>query len=138
MSNYVIDASVALKWFIWEEGTEEAHQLLDQLNFFWVPDLFLTEIDAILTKKVRRGELEVSDAFQKRKVFRQLPYKIIPFEEISEFAFHLSTAFPVTFFDATYLAVAVDYEAIFYTADKRLVKGMVDSPFEENIGGLNY
>lgn len=138
MKNSVIDASVAIKWFIWEEGTEEAQQILDELNFFWVPDLFLIEIDAILTKKVRKGELKIADAFQKRRVFRQLPYKLILFEEIAEFTFRLSTEFPITLYDATYLAAAVDHEAIFYTADKRLVNGMSNTPFAEYMQNLDY
>lgn len=138
MKNSVIDASVAIKWFIWEEGTEEAQQLLDKLSFFWVPGLFLIEVDAILTKKVRKGELEIADAFQKRRMFRQLPYKLIPFGEIAEFAFRLSTEFPITLYDATYLAAAVDHEGIFYTADKRLVNGMSDTPFDEYMMKLDY
>lgn len=138
MKNSVIDASVAIKWFIWEEGTEEAQQLLDKLSFFLVPGLFLIEVDAILTKKVRKGELEIADAFQKRRMFRQLPYKLLPFDEIAEFAFRLSTEFPITLYDATYLATAVDHEGIFYTADKRLVNGMSDTPFAEYMQKLDY
>lgn len=138
MKNSVIDASIAIKWFIWEEGTEEAQQLLDELSLFWIPDLFLIEVDAILTKKARRGELKIADAFQKRRVFRQLPYKLIPFEEIAEFAFRLSTEFPITLYDATYLATAVDHEGIFYTADQRLVNGMSNTPFDKYIKQLDY
>jgi predicted nucleic acid-binding protein len=138
VKNLVIDASVAIKWFIWEEGTEEAQQLLDELRSFWVPDLFLIEIDAILTKKVRKGELDIADSFQKRRVFRQLPYKLIPFDEIVEFAFRLSTEFPITLYDATYLATAVDHKGTFYTADERLVNGMSNTPFDEYMKKLNY
>jgi predicted nucleic acid-binding protein len=138
VNNLVIDASVAIKWFIWEEGTEEAQQLLGKLTSFYVPDIFLLEIDAILTRKVRKRKLETPDAFQKRKVFRQMPYKLIAYNQVAEFAFHLATEFPVTLYDATYLATAMDYEAIFYTADKRLANGMSDTPFSEYIEQLKY
>lgn len=138
MNDLVIDASVAIKWFIWEEDTDEAQQLLNKLNSFYVPDIFLMEIDAIITKKVRRKELDVPDAFQKRKVFRQLPHKLIPYTQIAEFAFRLATEFPITQYDATYLATAVDYDATFYTADRRLVNSMSNTPFGEYIEALQY
>jgi predicted nucleic acid-binding protein len=136
--SYVIDASVAVKWFIWEEGTEEAQELLDQLITFYVPDLFLMEIDSILTKKVRRNELATSDAFQKRKIFRELPYKLIAYKQLDEFAFRLATEFPITMYDAAYLATAVDYDATLHTADKRLVNGMSNTPFSDHICRLKY
>ncbi len=138
MNNLVVDASVAVKWFIWEEGTDEAQQLLDQLTSFYVPDIFLMEIDAILTKKVRRQELEIPDAFQKRRVFRQLPYKLVSYKQVAEFAFRLATEFPITLYDAVYLSTAIDYKATFYTADKRLANGMANTPFDEYIERLQY
>jgi predicted nucleic acid-binding protein len=134
----VIDASVAIKWFIWEEGTDEAHQLLDQLTSFYVPTLFLIEIDSILTKKVRRKELDIADAFQKREAFRRLPCKLIPYRELEEFAFRLATEFSVTIYDATYIAIAVDYEVPLYTADKRLANGLSATPFDKYIQTLEY
>lgn len=136
--NVVIDASVAVKWFIWEEGTEEAQKLLEQLKIFYAPDFFLMEIDSILTKKVRRNELTVSDAFQKRNMFRQLPYKLIMYKQLAEFAFHLATEFSVTLYDAAYLATAVDYDATFHTADKRLANGISGTPFGEHVRLLEY
>lgn len=138
MNRPVIDASVAAKWFIWEEGTEEAHRLLDSLHSFLVPSLFLAEIDAILTKKVRKKELQIRDAFEKREQFRELPYRAISYGITAEFSFRLSTEFAITLYDATYLAVAVDYETVFYTADKRLVNGMSNTPFDEHVKQLRY
>nr|WP_286670474.1 type II toxin-antitoxin system VapC family toxin [Fodinibius salsisoli] len=134
----VIDASVAIKWFIWEEGTDEALQLLEKLTSFYAPDIFLMEIDAILTKKVRMKELDIPDAFEKRKVFRQMPYRLIPYKQIAKFAFRLATEFPITLYDAAYLSIAIDYETTFYTADKRLANGMSNTPFDEYIERLGY
>lgn len=136
--SYVIDASVAVKWFIWEEGTEESNKLLEQLTIFYVPDLFLMEIDSIITKKVRRNELTVSDAHQKRRTFRQLPYMLISYKQLEEFAFRLATEFSITLYEAAYLATAVDYDATFYTADKHLVNVMSNTPFSNHICRLEY
>ena len=133
MNDFVIDASVAFKWFVWEEDTDDALILLDQLEFFYVPNIFLLEIDSILTKKVRKRELEIGEAMSKRELYRKLPYRSIGYDEIEDFAFRLATEFSITLFDALYLATTVDYEAILYTADKKLFNGLANTPFSEYV-----
>lgn len=129
MKDFVIDASVAVKWFIWEKHTEQAHDLLDDLIFFYAPDIFLVEIDSVITKKVRRGDITVKEAFEKREQFRMLPFKLIIYKEIEEFAFRLATDFSITLYDATYLATAIDHDAILHTADQRFSNGLSTTPF---------
>lgn len=133
MNDFVIDASVAVKWFIWERGTDKAHEVLDELIFFYAPDFFLMEIDSVLTKKVRTRELEIQEAFQKRNQFRKLPYKLINYSEIEEFAFQLATEFSITLYDAAYLATAIDHDATFHTADLRLSNGLSTTPFAKHV-----
>ena len=60
----MIDASVAAKWLFLEQGTDEAIQLLEQLDYFYAPSLFQIELDAIITKKVRKKELKFEEAYQ--------------------------------------------------------------------------
>ncbi|MGK7370527.1 MAG: type II toxin-antitoxin system VapC family toxin [Candidatus Halalkalibacterium sp. M3_1C_030] len=133
MNNVVIDASVAFKWLVWEDGSDEAIKLLENLTLFHAPDIFLMEMDAILTRKVRKGELELAEATEKRKLIRDFPYLLITYEKIAEFTFRLSTEFSVTLYDASYLATAVETEAIFYTADRRLSNGLSTTPFSKYV-----
>jgi predicted nucleic acid-binding protein len=44
MSVYVVDASVAAKWFFDEPFSDEATRLLDASHTLHVPDFFLLEI----------------------------------------------------------------------------------------------
>lgn len=133
MKDTVIDASVALKWFVWEDGSEQALQLLDTITTFYVPDIFLMELDAILSRKVRKREMKTTDAWEKWVQIRKLPYLPTPYDKIEEFTFRLSTEFSITLYDATYLATAVDREATLYTADKRLLNGMSTTPFAKHV-----
>jgi predicted nucleic acid-binding protein len=54
VSPLVIDASIAIKWVIEEEGTKEALALRNQALV--APDLLIAECANVLWKKVRRRE----------------------------------------------------------------------------------
>lgn len=133
MSIDIIDASFAIKWLIPEEGTDKALAVLDNLKRFLVPDLFLIESDSIVTKKVRRRELDVSDAAKLQHKIRQFPYVIIPYGDISKFSLELSCTMAISHYDACYLAVAIEYEAVLYTADVRMANGLKNTPFNKYI-----
>jgi predicted nucleic acid-binding protein len=60
VSELVIDASVAVKWVIEEEGTKEALALRGRA--LAAPDLLIAECANILWKKVRRNELSEGEA----------------------------------------------------------------------------
>lgn len=59
MTDYVIDASVAIKWVVSEPGTQEALAL--RQHRLIAPDLLIAECANILWKKVRRQELLASE-----------------------------------------------------------------------------
>ncbi|HEX6981262.1 MAG TPA: type II toxin-antitoxin system VapC family toxin [Balneolaceae bacterium] len=124
MKDFVIDASVAIKWLFLEKGSERSEKLLDEFSFFFVPDLFLIELDAVITKKVRQRKIEVSEAPYKIQQVRRLPYKLIRYENISGLSCELATSLAVTLYDATYLATAIENHAVLYTADQRLANGL--------------
>lgn len=134
----VIDASLAFKWLVREDGSDAALQVLEELEYFLVPDWFYLEIDSILTRKVRTGQMETGEAFQKRKQFRMLPCKTIFYSDIQEFAFRLAADLPVTLYDACYLAIAVEFDSMMYTFDARLARGLANTPFSKHIKLFEY
>src|SRR3982074_700540 len=66
MDNVVVDASIAVKWVVEEEGSEDARTLLGR----WLeagiqplaPSWFTCEIANILYRKALRGDLTFEDA----------------------------------------------------------------------------
>jgi predicted nucleic acid-binding protein len=60
--NVVIDASVAIKWFVPEPLSDQAERLLDGGDSLFAPDFLLIEFGNIIWKKVRLGELARGDA----------------------------------------------------------------------------
>lgn len=136
MNTHVIDACVAIKWFLPEEKYKEAGDILSQHDRLYAPDLFEIEIDSIITKKVRQKLIETEDAYRIFEEIRNIPIQIIPYKLIEKLAFDLSVALPVTQYDACYLAVAIEYNEKVITADKRFVRGLKGTPFEQYVEAL--
>lgn len=130
MNDVVIDASVALKWFLKEEGTEEALRILDELTSFIAPDLIFREMHAVLTKRVRMNYLDLDEAIALKERMGQMPCKTIPYDRIDAFAFELASTIPITLYDACYLALAIEFGTLLYTSDRKLVNGLKNTPFE--------
>lgn len=129
----VIDACVAIKWFLPEENYQKAGEILSSHNRLYAPDLFQVEMDSIITKKVRQRLIETDDAYRIYEEIRNIPIQIIPYSLIGKLAFDLSVALPITQYDACYLAVAIEYDEIVISADMRFVRGMNGTPFEEYV-----
>jgi predicted nucleic acid-binding protein len=60
--NVVVDASVAIKWFLPEPLSNEAERLLDGGDALFAPDFLLIEFGNVIWKKARLGELARADA----------------------------------------------------------------------------
>lgn len=60
MRTIVVDASVAIKWVVEEEGSDAAAALADQ--DLTAPSLLMVECANVLWVKARRGELTSSEA----------------------------------------------------------------------------
>ncbi|MFL6248079.1 MAG: type II toxin-antitoxin system VapC family toxin, partial [Thermoanaerobaculia bacterium] len=62
MIKVVVDASVAIKWFVPEIHSLAAARLLDPAVYVLAPDLIGPEIGNTLWKKMRRAEITQAEA----------------------------------------------------------------------------
>ncbi|MAO65259.1 MAG: hypothetical protein CL666_09695 [Balneola sp.] len=129
----VLDASIAAKWIFLEEDSDKAEQLLKDHSGFLVPDLFYVEMDSIIGKKVRRRELEASDAHRKRDQVQRIAADVVYHQTLAKLAFDISVSLPVTMYDALYLALAMDNQTIMWTADNRLVRGLSNTVLSKHV-----
>jgi len=132
----VIDACVAIKWFLPEESQEKASAIFNRFNRFIAPDLFFIEIDSIITKKIRQKLVEPKDAHKIYDEIRNIPFIIIPYKMISKMAFDLSSTLPITQYDACYLSVAIEHNQKVYTADRKFFNGLRNTPFKNYVAEL--
>lgn len=120
MSRFVVDASVALKWFLPEPDGECAARLRREGTDLDAPDLLHAEVANALWEWVRRGELKASTAGRIVEVLSKLPIEVHPSRQLSGAALQIACATGLTVYDSLYLATALLTDGVLVTADRPL------------------
>lgn len=130
---YVVDASVAIKWYVPEIYEQEATTLLQGNHIFHAPELIYPEFSNILWKKVRRSEITPAEgqriitAFQKKKL---IPHS---HQVLLLSAYTGAAATGQTVYDWTYLALAVSLACELVTADEKFYQALEKTPLKQNL-----
>jgi predicted nucleic acid-binding protein len=122
---FVIDASVAAKWFLPDEpfsalALELLHRATTGATDFIVPDLFFSECGNILWKAARRRRLSAEEAQAAIQVIGDLQTLTVPASGLLERTLQIARTYDRTFYDSLYVAVAVQKQATLVTADEKL------------------
>lgn len=127
MTDFVLDASVAVKWFLppdHEQLTEEAgilyRRLVQRETQFVIPDLFWAELASALRKAVRLGRFRKSSADEAIARLLQCDLPTYPTADLLSRAFHIAMAYDCSVYDSLYVALAVRTKLQLVTADERL------------------
>jgi predicted nucleic acid-binding protein len=130
---FVVDASVAIKWFVPEVHHEAARRLLREGFELLSPDLVRAEVGNVLWKKWRRGELSAGEAVAVLRDFGRFPLRIRTSESLMEGAWTVAERFGRSFYDGLYVALAVETESSLVTADLRLYNALHDDALADNL-----
>jgi predicted nucleic acid-binding protein len=120
VSRLVVDASVAVKWFVPEELSGAARRWLQAEHELLAPDLLWAELGNVLWKKHRRRELEQPTAIRLFRDFTRIPVQSYSSRHWAGAALALAVRHGVTVYDGLYLALAVAQQCRLVTADSRL------------------
>lgn len=120
MKTLVIDASIAIKWVVEEDGTELALALRQQARLV-APDLLVPECANILWKKVQRKELSRDEAILAARLLQSAEIELVPARALMEAATRLAIDLDHPAYDCLYLALAIENDCRFVTADERMV-----------------
>jgi predicted nucleic acid-binding protein len=119
----VIDASVALKWFVEEIHTDKALEVLDYATEKAspiVPSLFFYEITNVLRYK---SEFGIKDIKEIHSALSGFGFMIEPLEgELADLTVELAFQYGTTIYDASYIAIGSRNKCDYVTADEKLYK----------------
>jgi predicted nucleic acid-binding protein len=134
---WVVDASVALKWFLQEPGSDAAATLLDRSDLLIAPDLIVAEMCNAGWKAVRTGvalreQIEIAAA--------RLPMvldELVPLTKLTEDAVAAAFTLDHPVYDCFYLALAEQRDSRLVTADQRLLRQVAHTRWAGSVTALS-
>ena len=121
MNTLVIDASIAIKWLIEEEGTPQALTLRRTARLL-APELLVAECANILWKKARRNELSREEALLAARLLQTAAIELVPTRSLLAAATRIAIELDHPAYDCLYLALAIENDCRFVTADERFLR----------------
>lgn len=123
---YVVDANVAVKWFLKEPYSNVADTLLRDFLVgglgLGAPDIITAEVGNTFWKRcVIFGDMSVEEARDSYRDFMALNLPIHGTKPIAQMALNLATKENHNLYDTFYLALALDNNCELITADQRLI-----------------
>ncbi|HEX3916457.1 MAG TPA: type II toxin-antitoxin system VapC family toxin [Caulobacteraceae bacterium] len=112
----IVDASVAIKWVMVEDGSDAANSLVTAENLA-APELLFAECANVLWTKVRRGHLSPQLAKHALTVIDSIPIRAVPIRQHFAAALAIALELDRSAYDSLYLAVALAERATLITAD---------------------
>ena len=124
---FVIDASVGIKLFIDEPGSDAVHALFAKLSGdppieLYIPDLFYNECANLLLKYMIRYGRSLEDSRADLADLSLLALKSVPTASLLENALVFASAKNLTAYEACYAVLALKLEIPLITADQEVVK----------------
>lgn len=123
----VVDASVAVKWFLPEIHSRAAERLLSEAFELMAPDLICSELGNVLWKRWRRRELSEAAASEILSDFKRYPLDIFRSGLMLDDVWRLASTLNRSFYDCVYLALAETKKCPLVTADLKFFTALKNS-----------
>jgi len=131
LTPYVVDASVAAKWFLPSSGellTAEAVAIQNDMEGgrrrVLVPDLFWAEMGNVLWKAARQRRMSPAASEEALDLLQQSAISTAPSQPLLRDALNIATVHNRSFYDSLYVALARAADALLVTADERLANAL--------------
>lgn len=118
---WVVDASVAAKWLVEEDGSDAARRLAANGAHFIAPDLIYAEIASVISKWVKRGQAPDGLGATAIATLDEVLSEATPLAALGTRPFDLAVGYGFSAYDACYLALAEQRGLRMITADLKLV-----------------
>jgi predicted nucleic acid-binding protein len=130
---YVVDASVAIKWFLTEELHDRALSLISYDHQLYAPDLILQEVANIAWKRYMRDDISRRQAQEISRTLHQQFFHLFPSPDLTEQALDIALTLRHPVYDCLYIACAGAVLGTLVTDDRRLVRAVNGTDFQETV-----
>lgn len=124
----VVDASVVIKWFVPEAGSDAASRLLASENRLEAPDLLFAEIANAIWEKVLRGQLTRAESESLVSDFEKIGVSTTPCRALASDAHAIALITSRSVYDSMYVALALRLDTRVITADERFFHALQSFP----------
>jgi len=128
----VVDANVAVKWFVRQDGSDLALRLQADDRLL-APGMIVSEVTTTLWRYVAGGYTPADDARDAVAVLPRYFHEIVDDRRLAERAIAIALELGYPPYDFFYLALALERDTVLVTADKRLVNRLAGTPYSASV-----
>jgi predicted nucleic acid-binding protein len=132
----VVDASVALKWYLDEPLSEDARAILVSDEMLVAPELIVAEVANAAWRRLNKGDIALAQA---KGILTELPtafLALVPETGLAIRALEIAAELAHPVHDAFYIATSERWNAPLVTADGRLLAKAAVSPWARHVRPL--
>jgi predicted nucleic acid-binding protein len=133
----VIDASIAIKWFVPENLREQALDVLKAEDHLAAPDLLIPDLASLALEKARRNEISSLQARTIMSGIESSGLELIPASIVCDRAIEIADTLDRSAYDCFYIATAERLDTTLITADARLCTALRDTGLESVVRVLS-
>jgi hypothetical protein len=133
VSDFIVDASVAVKWFVAETDSLVADELSASNHRLFAPRLIVAEVANALARKAMAGLMSAAEACV---YLRSLPHyfdDVLAVDELMEPALENACAIRHPIYDLIYLEAARRLDAQLITADQKFTAKIAGTGFARHV-----
>jgi predicted nucleic acid-binding protein len=127
VSDLIVDASVAVKWFTLETDRDKAGAILESGHTLLAPRLIVAEVANAMARKVGQGLVTIPDAAEYVLSLRILVSKLLDTDDLVGPAFENACSHRHPIYDFIYLEAARNRNTQMVTADSRFIARLTGS-----------
>jgi len=127
---WVVDASVAVKWYIEEEGWQQARSLLSSGEGLAAPDLIVAEVCNVAWRLARSDTISHIEAFEIADAIGRDVDMLMSLSSLASRAAGIAAELDHPVYDCFYLALAERLQSPLVTADRRLLRRAAATPWQ--------
>ena len=134
MSLFVVDASVAIKWFLPETHSDGALRLLAGEHTLYAPNLIFSDFGNVLWKRFRKREISKAEASAPIEALLSVPLRVQSSQSLIPLALEIASCGENrTVYDSLYLGAAIVHQFPVVTADAKLYRALRRGSFSSHL-----